>query len=273
MYIDTHCHLNFKAFNKDLDEVIKRAGEKGVAKIVIPGAKLDSSEEAIKIAQKNTCCFATVGIHPHHAKDSDTTLLYINVVKRYENSLLNLAKKPKVVAIGEIGLDYYQYKNYPQVDENNKKNQKELLLMQLRLAQFYKKPVILHCREALDDLIDLLSKYQKNSSNTLRGVCHCFAGNKTHLKKVLAMGFYVGFDGNITYKENRELQEVVKETPLDRLLLETDAPYLSPIPKRGQRNEPAYIRHTASFIAKLKETSLENLASYTFNNACSLFNL
>lgn len=273
MLIDTHCHLNFKAFNKDLDEVINRAKKADVGKIIIPGAKLDSSRRAVEIASQYNMCFAAVGIHPHHAIESDTSLLYINVVKRDENALLDLANKPKVVAIGEIGLDNHHYINYPPVSTRIIKRQKELLILQLKIALACHKPVILHCREAHDDMLELLTDFQEKPGTRLQGVFHCFGGNKIHLKKVLDLGFFIGFDGNITYEENYQLREMVLETPLERLLLETDAPYLAPVPYRKQRNEPSYLSLTAAFVSRLTGNSLKDVGEKTNKNAESLFNI
>lgn len=263
MYIDTHCHLNFKAFNKDLNNVINRAREKGVTKIIIPGAKLDSSQKAVEIASEYEMCFAAVGIHPHH----------VDEVKSLEDNLKSLAREKKVVAIGEIGLDYHEYQGYPSITKETIKLQKELLMLQIKIAAEFNLPIIFHCREAWNDLLEVIESYSRNTNKALAGVFHCFTGNSTQLDKILKMGFYAGYDGNITYSANEELQTVVKETPLDAILLETDAPFLTPVPYRGQRNEPANIGLTSSFIAKLKETALTTVASRTFNNACSLFNL
>lgn len=272
MLIDTHCHLNFKAFNKDLDEVINRAKKAGVGKIIIPGAKLDSSKIAVKIAQKYDGCFAAVGTHPHHVHEY-TSSIYSNEVKLIEVNLIKLTKEKKVIAVGEIGLDYYNYKNYPPITPDGKERQKELLILQLKIALACHKPVIFHCREAHDDMLELLTYFQEKPKTRLRGVFHCFGGNKIHLKKVLALGFFIGFDGNITYEENQKLQEMVVQTPLERLLLETDAPYLTPVSHRRQRNEPSYLPFIAEFISRLTGNSLENITEKTQKNAESLFSI
>lgn len=260
MLIDTHAHLNFKAFDKDLNDIINRAKKAGVEKIIIPGAKIDSSQKAIAISQKYDDCFAAVGIHPHHA-DEYTSLIYSDEV----NNLENLAKEEKVVAIGEIGLDYHEYKGYPPLTDETKKNQKELLILQIEIAKENNLPVIFHCRDAFNDQLDIIRNEQ------ITGVYHCFGGEKKHLRKVLNMGFYVGFDGNITYPENKNLQESVKFTPLDRLLFETDSPYLTPFPFRGKRNEPAYLSYTANFIAQIHKISEDKIEEYAAKNALKLF--
>lgn len=262
MLIDTHAHLNFKAFKKDLEQVVNRATNAGIRKIIIPGAKVDSSRKAVEIAQKYNPCFAAVGIHPHHVAD------FIELGKnKIADELKMLVNNKKVVAIGEVGLDYHEYKGYPPIDEETKKRQKELLTLQIDIATEYKLPVIFHCRNAHDNQLEII-KNQK-----LTGVFHCFGGNKEHLKKVLDLGFFVGFDGNITYPENKNLQALVRYTPIDHLLLETDAPYLTPLPFRGQRNEPSFLMHTAKFVSQLHTISVENILETTSRNALKLFRL
>lgn len=259
MLIDTHCHLNFEAFEKDLDEVVQRAKKEGVEKIIIPGAKIDSSKKAVELAQKYDDCYAAVGIHPHHASKN----------QEIKNLLLTLAKQNKVVAIGECGLDYYayqrtvydQYKITPEI----KNQQKELLKIHLEVAIDLGLPVILHCREAFMDMLPIVPRCP--------GVFHCFSGTKDDLKQILEMGFYVGFDGNITFKNAKSLQELVKQTPLDRILSETDAPYLTPEPHRGERNEPKNVKIVASKIAQIKGISLEEVEKQITYNAQSLFNI
>lgn len=258
MLIDTHAHLNFKAFNKDLKKLIEEAVENGVEKIIIPGANIDSSSKAAKIANNFPSCYATVGIHPHHLYS-----ISLNEVKR---QLVTLINKPKVVAVGEIGLDYYQYENYPSISDIDKKNQKKLFLTQVEIAKDNNLPVIIHCRDAYGDLFDLLDK-------SLQGVFHCFTGNKIHLEQALALGFHIGFDGNITYPENSHLRKLVESTPLDRLLLETDSPFLSPLPHRGERNTPSNLVAVAGMVAKILNLSVEKIEEITYSNAIKLFHL
>lgn len=262
MFIDTHAHLNFKAFKKDLEEVIDRAKKSGIEKIIIPGAKIYSSEKAVEISQNYESCFAAVGIHPHHTDE------FVKLGKSaVEEELKKLIAKRGVVAVGEIGLDYHEYKGYPLITSENKKQQKELLQIQIKIAQEYNLPIIFHCRDAYDDQLDII-KDQK-----LTGVFHCFGGEKKHLQKVFDMGFYVGFDGNITYTDNKNLQDLVKFAPIDRILLETDSPFLTPLPLRGQRNEPVNLTHTASFVTKIHQISLSKVAEITTQNALKLFAL
>ncbi len=267
MLIDTHSHLNFKAFKKDLDTVIKNAVDAGVRKIVIPGAKINSSVRAVEISQQYSQCFAAVGIHPHHVTEFETL-----GKKEVAARLAQLAKDKKTVAIGEIGIDYYHYKDYPPVSEENKKSQTELFLLQLNIATELTLPVIIHCRQAHDDLFSLLDTYMKKGNRNMHGVFHCFGGDKKHLEKALSYNyFYIGFDGNITYEENKVLQQLVSLTPLDRLLLETDAPFLTPIPFRGKRNEPALLTHTADFVAKIHNKNRAEIAQLSSENARKLF--
>lgn len=266
MLVDTHAHLNFKAFNKDLNEVIKRAKNAGVKKIIIPGAKIDSSKKAVEIAQKYDNYFAAVGIHPHHIDE------FVNLGKEaVEKELRELIVNKKVVAVGEVGLDYHHYKDYPPISEENKKYQKDLLTLQIEIAAEFNLPIIFHCRDAHDDQLELINNYIKSANKQIKGVLHCFGGGKKHLEKVIDMGFYVGFDGNITYPDSNKLQDLVKSAPLDKVLLETDSPYLTPIPYRGQRNEPANLTHIASFIAKIHGISNTEIAKITTNNALKLF--
>lgn len=262
--IDTHCHLNFKAFNNDLTEVVRRFKEAGGEKVIVVGAKSDSSQKAIDIAGKNAMCFAAVGIHPHHIDD-------ITSMSEAEKTLYQLASNSKVVAIGETGIDYYTYKDNPPVTEKQKKKQKFLFNLHLKIADELRLPVIIHCREAQDDLMMIISDFMKNRCIT--GVFHCFDGSRDYLEQVLTLGFFVGFDGNITYKDNDHLRNLVKHTPLDRLLVETDSPYLPPVPYRGIRNEPAYLKETIKAISFIKDIDSSKIEQITSGNAKMLFKL
>ncbi len=268
MLIDTHCHLNFKAFKKDLPEVIDRATKADIAKIIIPGAKPDSSQKAVEIAQKYDSCFAAVGIHPHHTNE------FVELgAKKVKGELQILGKNKKVVAIGEIGLDYYQYKDYPPITEDDKNLQKELLMLQMGIAQKAHLPIIFHCRNAHDDQLELINHYLKSTGRKITGVFHCFGGEQKHLEEVLKLGFYIGFDGNITYPENQTLKALVKSTPLERLLLETDSPFLTPQPFRGSRNEPAYITYIAKEVAEIHQINIGEVLEITSHNALNLFKI
>lgn len=267
MLIDTHCHLNFKVFDDDLDDIVRRSINIGIKNIIIPGTDIASSTRAIEIAQKYPNCFAAIGIHPHHAKD--TKLIINNLLKE---KLTILLQKEKVIAVGEIGLDYYYYKKTKYIDatitEQLKQKQKKLLILQLELAQKHNFPVILHCRDAHDDLFMF---FANNSYLKIRGVFHCFGGNIEHLKKALAMEFYIGFDGNITY--NKNLHCLVQKTPIEKIILETDSPYLTPIPFRGKRNEPKNLMLIAQHVAKLKKLPISQVKKQTTLNAKKLFSI
>ncbi len=263
--VDAHCHLNFHAFEKDYDQVIKSAFEAGVTNIINVGTKIDSSKLAVDLAQRYENLYAIVGVHPHHADKPETGWL---------GELEKLAKNPKVVAIGEIGLDYFSYKSNAIVDP---KLQKEVFIKQIELAYKLKLPLQIHNRHAGKDIIDILINHKSLLLN-LPGMFHCMSGDLDSLKKVLDLGFYVGFDGNITYSglapgEDTQLKDLVKYTPLDRILTETDSPFLTPEPHRSSRNVPSYVIITAKFIAQIKGVSFETIEAKTTQNAIKLFTL
>ncbi len=274
MLIDTHCHLNFQAFENDIEKVINSAKKEGVEKIIIPGAKIDSSEKAIAIANKYDGCYAAIGIHPHHIYDYYDTSSYHSKNEEIKKLLLGLVKKDKVVAIGECGMDYFEYQKtvHPEniITPQIKEQQKELLKIHLEVAKECDLPVILHCREAFIDMLPLVEEFKKANSN-LQGVFHCFGGSEKDLEKVLSMGFYVGFDGNTTFKNADNLRFLVKLTPLDKILIETDSPYLTPEPFRGKRNEPKNVKIVGEEIAVIKGISVEKTEEVTTKNAEKLF--
>lgn len=251
-----------------MDNTLWKAREAGVAKIIVPGADLETSRRAVELARSYETIYAAVGIHPHHAFQFKSAKLKV------KSELKKLAQRNKVVAIGECGLDYYPYEKTKeedyQVNNELKKKQKELFLLQLELAKELKLPVIFHCREAHDDMKKSLkvSKFKG-----LKGVFHCFSGDKKFLQWVLKQGFYVGFDGNITYQE--ALQKIVKITPLKRVVLETDAPFLIPEPLRGRKifpNHPENTKIIAEAVAKIRNDSFSKIARQTTKNAERLFN-
>lgn len=263
--VDVHCHLNFHAFEKDYDSIIKSAFEAGVTKIINVGTKIDSSKKAVEFAQKYENLYAIVGVHPHHSDKPGPGWI---------EELEKLAKKPKVVAIGEIGMDYFSYKSNDIVDP---KLQKEVFIKQIQLAHKLKLPLQIHNRQAGKDIIDILLNHKSYLLNP-PGMFHCMSGNLDFLKKVLDLGFYIGFDGNITYSglapgEDTDLKDLVKYTPLDRVVTETDSPYLSPNPHRGSRNIPSYAIITAKFIAEIKGLSFEEIEAKTTVNAIKLFTI
>ena len=263
--IDAHCHLNFEAFADDYDEAIKRALDAGVETMLVTGTSLESSQKAVELAEKYTSIYAIVGVHPHHSD---------KVQKGWDKEIERLAKLPKVVGIGEVGMDYYSYASNGIADP---KNQRKVFQRQIEISIANKIPLQIHGRHAGKEILEIVAGY-KSQLLPLPGMFHCFAGNLDYLEKVLELGFSVGFDGNITYKglapgEDTALSELVKHTPLERLITETDAPYLSPVPYRGSRNEPSYVIIVGSSIAKIKDTSFDEVDKVTGANARRIFKL
>lgn len=261
--IDAHCHLNLKGYENDLEEVIQRAKNVGVNNIINVGTNFETSKKAIKLAKKYEGLYASIGIHPHHADKLE---------ENWEEKLEELAKEEKVVSIGETGMDYFRYKSNGITNPNL---QEDLFVKQIKLASKFKLPLQIHNRQAGDDILKVLNKH-KELLLKIPGVFHCFSGDVEFLKKVLELGFYVGFDGNITYEgiakgETTALSELIKETPLNRIITETDAPFLTPIPHRGSRNEPGYVIIVASFIAQIKSISKDKIIEKTTENAHTLF--
>jgi TatD DNase family protein len=263
--IDAHCHLNFIAFEKDYGEAIKRATDAGVEIMIVTGTSVESSQKAVELSQKYPNIYAIVGVHPHHAD---------KVIKGWDKEIDRLAKMPKTVGIGEVGMDYYSYKSNGISDP---KLQREIFKRQIEISIENKIPLQIHGRHAGKDILEILSEY-KNQFLEIPGMFHCFAGNFDYLEKVLAMGFYVGFDGNITYKglapgEDTLLSDLVAKAPLEKIITETDSPYLPPVPKRGSRNEPSYVIIVGNSIAEIKNTSFDAVNKITSENAKRVFKL
>ncbi len=254
MLIDTHCHLDFKDFNDDRKDVLKRARDIGVMFIINVGSSMEGTARSIQIAKDNDFIYAAIGIHPHEA-DSVTE----NDIRLFAGFLNN----PKVVAVGEIGLDYYR-------NISSKENQKKLFISLLKTAKDANLPLIIHNREAHKDMIDILKNIAGGSVN---GVMHCFSGDEAFLKTCLGMGFFISFTCNITYKNADRLREIVKLVPMDRLLIETDAPFLAPQNFRGKRNEPMHFRYAAEEIARIKGLNFDEVSKITTDNAIKLFKL
>lgn len=252
MLIDTHCHLDFPEFNNDREEVIRRSKEAGIDYIINIGSTLESSKASLGLAKKYDFIYATVGVHPHDADSFDEKIFL---------ALNELAKEKKVVAIGEIGLDYYR--NYSKVDK-----QKDLFTSLCRLGKDYNLPLVIHTRLAEIDTLEILKGIMP-----LRCVVHCFSGNEDFLKECLDLGFLISFTCSVTYKKADNLKKVVKAAPLDRILLETDAPYLSPEGLRGRRNEPSNVKILAQTIAQIKEMDFKEVADATTKNAKEFFKL
>jgi TatD DNase family protein len=265
LMIDVHCHLNLKGFEKDTDEVIKRAFKVGVEKIINVGTSLESSKKAVELASKYDNLYAIIGVHPHHAD---------KVNGDWISELKKIAQNDKVVGIGEIGMDYYSYSSNGIV---NASIQREIFEKQIIMAFELNLPLQIHNRHAGEDVIEILKKH-KDYLREIPGMFHCFAGNHEVLRSALEMGFYIGFDGNITYSglakgETVTLETLCDLTPIDKIVIETDAPFLAPEPERGGRNEPSYVIITGRKIAQIKHISFEELDRVTTGNAKKVFKL
>ena len=262
MLVDSHTHLNFKAFNKDWQKVVRRSKKARVKKMVVVGVDLSSSQRAIEIAQQTEGVVATVGVHPVHCQE-------LKNIKKTIKRLEKLAKRKKVVGIGECGLDYFR-------GDENKDRQKRLFGAQIQLAKEQGLPMVIHNRQADEEVLDVIDHYCKLNGKYPKAVFHCISGSEQYLRRVLSQGFYIGVGGNTTY--NQKVQELVKLVPLERLMLETDAPCLMPEPLRQSqdknlRNEPANVTIVAEFVAKLKQVSLNKVKTLTTRNAEVLFNI
>lgn len=251
MIVDTHCHLYFEELNKDLDGVLSRANELGVNTFICVGTNINDSQESLNLAQKYKNIYATAGIHPHDSKDADEDDL---------QKLRKLLDNEKIVAVGEMGLDYFR-------NISNSDTQKIVFKDQLKLAEETNKPIVFHNREADEDIINILSDFPN-----VVGVAHCFSSSYETAIKLIEMGFYISFSGNLTFK-NSHLPEVAKKLPLDRLLVETDSPFLSPVPFRGKTNEPGRTRYVVEKLAEIFDSDIDQIASITTANAKNLFNL
>ncbi len=265
---DTHCHLDYNKFDSDRAEVIQRANDSGLTRILVPGLHHKSSSDAVRLAESNQSVYAAVGFHPTDLEEfSESTFQQVK----------ELAHHPKVVAVGEIGIDYYWVK------ENDKREfQREVLKQQLQFAKEINKPVIIHMREENDawlgeasvDLLKILEEWQSSLHGTLAerpGVLHSFNGNLETAQKALSLNFYIGITGPVTYKNAEEKRNIIRQLPLTKLLIETDSPFLTPVPHRGKRNEPAYVRHIADKIAEIHLKSPAEIADITTANAARLF--
>jgi len=254
MLFDSHAHLDASRFDKDRDQVIKRAKEAGISYIMNPGADYESSMRAVELAEANDFIYAAVGVHPHEAKTLDDMMLSL---------LKAMARKPKVKAIGEIGLDYHY-------DFSPRDEQRYWFEKQLLMAKSLKMPVIIHDREANQDVYDILCETNAFETGVLM---HCYSGSGELAKAYVKKGAYISIAGPITFKNVRKGIEVVESVPLDRLMIETDAPYLTPEPYRGKRNESAYVAYVAKKIAEIKGCSYEEVASATMSNAKKFFDI
>lgn len=250
-FFDSHAHYNDEQYNNDRDELIKKMYNEGITKIIIAGNSIETTKSAIAIAEKYAHIYATVGIHPYDIKNIDKDLLEVE----------ELSKHSKVVAIGEIGLDYYYTKE-------NKEEQKEAFIKQIKLADKLGLPIVIHSRDAYMDTIDILKNVARPSK---KGVFHCCQLNMELIKDALSLGFNISFAGPVTFKNSKNVKECLDLIPLDKLQIETDAPYLSPEPFRGTRNNSINMKITAQKIADIKEVSLETIANVTYKNTLRMF--
>lgn len=253
MFVDSHTHIQLSQFNQDRELVLERARAAEVNTILIIGFDYDTSLGSIELAEKHDNLYATVGMHPH-----DANKLTPDILDSFRSNL----KHPKVIAVGEIGLDYYRNLSLPEI-------QKDAFEKQLDLAEELDMPIIIHNRDAYMDILPILER----RSGKISGVLHCFTGDVELMHRSLETGFYIGIGGIVTYPNAKDLQKVAKEIPLDRLLIETDCPWLSPQFKRGKRNEPSYVRAVAEKIAEIRNTTVESIGHITTQNFNSLFRI
>lgn len=253
MIFDSHAHYDDEQFNDDREKVIKEIQEKGVIGVLNCGSDLRGTNMSFELANKYDFVYAAVGIHPSYADIVDENLI---------EHLKEMCKNPKVKAIGEIGLDYYW-------DENpDKEIQKKAFRMQMELAKELKMPVVIHDRDAHKDTLDIMKEYPE-----VKGVVHCFSGSVEFAKECLKLGYYIGVTGVVTFKNAKVVKEVVKNVPMDRLLVETDCPYMAPTPHRGERNQSNFIEFMIKQIMELKNLSQEEVENNTIKNTKTLFNI
>ena len=257
-FFDSHAHYNDEKFNQDKQEILKEVYNSGITKLICAGYNLEASKQAIDIANSYDYIYASVGISPNDIYNEKN-----NVLENQLEEIKKIAKNKKVVAIGEIGLDYYWNKE-------NKLEQKQVFKKQIEIANDLELPIIIHTREAVYDTLEIL----KNEIMPIKkGVFHCCPLNLDLIREGLKLGFYISFAGPITFKDSKNADEAIKSVPLDRMLIETDSPYLSPEPKRGTRNDSRNVVYMAEKIANVKNITLEEVATSTYQNACTLFSI
>jgi len=257
--IDSHCHIDGEAFDADRDEVVQRARDAGVAVMLNIGTgdpHSDDFTKAVSVAEKYENVYASLGVHPHDAK------LYNDDAEKH---LVELTRSPKVIAWGEIGLDFYY-------DHSPRDVQREVFRRQIRKAGELDLPIIIHSRDADDETVDIL-KEECSADSFPGGIMHCFGGTAAMAEELMKLGFLISFAGNVTFKKAENLRDAARVVPLDKLLVETDCPFLTPIPFRGKRNEPAFVEHTARFLADFYGIEFEALATATTQNFLQFFNL
>lgn len=249
--VDSHCHINFDAFDNDFPAILENARNNNVDWMLCVSVDWETYPEVLGLAQQHPQIFASVGVHPNHSDGYEPTF----------DELLQEAGRDEVVAVGETGLDYFR-------SSGDLSWQHERFVRHINVAKQVKKPLIIHTREAADDTMRMLKEH---NADVAGGVLHCFAEDWRIAELALDIGFYISFSGIVTFKSAPLIQEVARKAPLDRILVETDAPYLAPVPKRGKRNEPAYTRHTAQFVADQRGISIDALAEATTENFFKLF--
>ena len=251
MLVDSHCHIDFPDLAQRLPELLERMQNNGVGCAVCIGVNLEDFPRVLELAENHPQLYATVGVHPE----------YTDTEEPDQQRLLSLANHPKVIAIGETGLDYYWQKDRPEW-------QRDRFRTHIRAAIACNKPLVIHTRESADDTLRLL---EEEGAEAVGGVMHCFTENWDVAKRALDLGFYISFSGIVTFKNALVIKDVAQKTPLDRILVETDSPYLAPVPYRGKQNQPAYVLHVAEEIARLRGESLETITNATTENFFRLF--
>tara|TARA_Y100001970_G_scaffold156460_1_gene191445 strand:- start:19384 stop:20139 length:756 start_codon:yes stop_codon:yes gene_type:complete len=251
MLTDTHCHLFYDDLKNDIHGVLKRADDLGVNRFICVATNLQDSEECLNLSKSFDSIYASAGIHPHDAK---------NAPQDFVEQIYSLMDSDQMVAVGEMGLDYFR-------NISDSEIQKAVFYKQMEIAMDLKKPIIFHNRDAAKDILSILNCFPE-----VYGVAHCFSSSIETAEKLIELGYYISFSGNLTFK-NSHLPEVAKQIPLDRLLVETDSPYLSPAPYRGKTNEPGRVRYVAEFLATLHNITVEEIADITSENATKVFNL
>ena len=260
MLFDSHCHLNDEKFDGDRDEVIKNIKESGVEKLVVAGWNVESSKKAIELSQKYDFIYATCGISPNDVEDCNRVNEIEELICNY--SIKNNRPDSKAVVVGEIGLDYYWNKE-------NKDVQKELFIKQIEIANRHNMSIQIHTRDAWVDTIEILKAYPVNN----KGIFHCCPLNQELIKAALELGFYISFSGNVTFKNAKSADDCIKLVPLEKLLIETDSPYMTPEPNRGKRNDSKNVAYVAAKIAEIKGLAIIDISKVTYINACNVFDI
>lgn len=253
---DSHCHLDDEKFDQDREEIISHILSSGVTKLISAGYSVESSKRALELALKYPQIYTVSGISPNDILEN------VQKIDAQINEIKNLAQNKKIVGIGEIGLDYYWNKE-------NKELQQYAFIKQIKMANELNLPIVIHTREAVMDTLEILKKHPVNK----KGVFHCCPLNTELIKEALKLGYYISFAGPVTFKNSKNADEVINQVPEDRILIETDSPYLSPEPNRGKRNNPSNVKYIAEKIAKVKGKSIQEIAKITYENACRIFEI